>query len=79
TPYLVESDYFRAKLVQENLIRASGRGYTILRSTQFYEFINGLIEIGAEGDVLRLPPAAMRPVAASDVAAFLMELAAGSP
>ncbi|AJC82771.1 NAD(P)-binding domain-containing protein (plasmid) [Rhizobium etli bv. phaseoli str. IE4803] len=79
TPYLVESDYFRAKMVQENLIRASGRPYTILRSTQFYEFISGLIDIGADGDVLRLPPAAMRPVAAGDVAAFLMELAAGTP
>ncbi|MBY4609241.1 NAD(P)H-binding protein [Rhizobium sp. 9T] len=79
TPYLVESDYFRAKMVQENLIRASGRPYTILRSTQFYELISGLIDIGADGDVLRLPPAAMRPVAAGDVAAFLMELAAGAP
>lgn len=64
TPYLVESDYFRAKAVQENLIRASDRPYTILRSTQFYEFINGLIDIGVEGDLFRLPPTAMRPVAA---------------
>lgn len=79
TPHLVESDYFRAKAVQENLIRASDRPYTILRSTQFYEFINGLIDIGAEGDLLRLPPAAMRPVAAREVAAFLAELAAGNP
>ncbi|NZD64036.1 LysR family transcriptional regulator [Rhizobium sp. WYCCWR 11290] len=77
--YLVESDYFRAKMVQENLIRASGRPYTILRSTQFYEFINGLIDIGADGNVFRLPSAFMRPVAAGDVAAFLAELAAGAP
>ncbi|PDT13133.1 LysR family transcriptional regulator [Rhizobium sp. J15] len=79
TPRLVESDYFRAKMVQENLIRAAGRPYTILRSTQFYEFINGLIDIGARGNVLHLPPAFMRPVAAHDVAAFLAELTAGRP
>ncbi|MGO7638850.1 LysR family transcriptional regulator, partial [Rhizobium leguminosarum] len=59
--------------------RASGRPYTILRATQFYEFINGLIDIGAEGNVFRLPSACMRPVAAGDVAAFLAERAAGSP
>ncbi|MBB4234678.1 SDR family oxidoreductase [Rhizobium esperanzae] len=79
TPLLVESDYFRAKMVQENLIRASNRPYTILRSTQFYEFISGLIDIGAQGDVVRLPPALMRPVAAGDVAAFLAELTVSMP
>ncbi|SCB61186.1 Uncharacterized conserved protein YbjT, contains NAD(P)-binding and DUF2867 domains [Rhizobium aethiopicum] len=79
TPELVESDYFRAKAVQENLIRASARPYTILRSTQFYEFINGVIDLSAEGNGLRLPPALMRPVAAQDVAAFLAELATGDP
>ncbi|EJC72342.1 putative nucleoside-diphosphate sugar epimerase [Rhizobium leguminosarum bv. trifolii WSM2012] len=79
TPLLVESDYFRAKMVQENLIRASSRPYTILRSTQFYEFISGLIDIGAQGDVFRLPPAPMRPVAAGDVAAFLAELTVAPP
>ncbi|ARO27727.1 NAD(P)-binding domain-containing protein (plasmid) [Rhizobium sp. TAL182] len=79
TPRLVESDYFRAKAVQENLVRASARPYTILRSTQFYEFINGVIDIGAEGNVVRLPPASARPVAAHEVAAFLAELATGDP
>ncbi|MBX5302297.1 NAD(P)H-binding protein [Rhizobium sp. NLR12b] len=79
TPRLVESDYFRAKAVQENLIRASTRPYTILRSTQFYEFINGVIDIGAEGNVVRLPPAPIRPVWAREVAAFLAELSAGDP
>ncbi|MGO7592037.1 SDR family oxidoreductase [Rhizobium leguminosarum] len=79
TPRLVESDYFRAKMVQENLIRASSRPYTILRSTQFYDFISGLIDTGADGDVFRLPPAFIRPVAASDVAALLAELAVGMP
>jgi len=79
TPRLVESDYFRAKMVQENLIRASKRPYTILRSTQFYEFISGLIDTGADGDVFRLAPAFMKPVAAGDVAALLAELAMGAP
>ncbi|NEJ69730.1 NAD(P)H-binding protein [Rhizobium phaseoli] len=79
TPRLVESDYFRAKMVQENLIRASNRPYTILRSTQFYEFINGLIDIGAQDDVFRLPPALMRPVAAGEVATFLAELTLAAP
>lgn len=79
TPRLVEGDYFRAKMVQENLIRASGRPYTILRSTQFYELVSGLIDIGAEGDLFRLPPAPIRPVAAGEVARFLAELAAGNP
>ncbi|AGS26369.1 NAD(P)-binding domain-containing protein (plasmid) [Rhizobium etli bv. mimosae str. Mim1] len=79
TPRLVESDYFRAKAVQENLILASNRPYTILRSTQFYEYINGVIDIGVEGNLFRLPPASMRPVAAREVAAFLAELAIGNP
>jgi uncharacterized protein YbjT (DUF2867 family) len=66
-------------MVQENLIQASGRPFTILRSTQFYEFINGLIDIGAQGDVFRLPSASMRPIAAGDVSAFLAELTVGNP
>ncbi|MGO8396369.1 LysR family transcriptional regulator, partial [Rhizobium ruizarguesonis] len=74
TPRLLESDYFRAKMVQEDLIRASKRPYTILRSTQFYEFISGLIDTGADGDVFRVPPAFMKPVAAGGGAALLTEL-----
>src|SRR5262245_31529073 len=52
-----ESGYLRAKLAQEDLIKASGIPYTILRSTQFFEFINGIIKSGTEGDVIRLSPA----------------------
>ena len=51
TDRLPESGYFRAKMAQENLIKASGIPYTILRSTQFFEFIGGIAESGAEGDV----------------------------
>ncbi|RCS21889.1 LysR family transcriptional regulator [Phyllobacterium salinisoli] len=78
TPRLVESDYFRAKMVQENLIRASRRPYTILRSTQFFEFISGMINMGALGDGFRLPPAFIRPISADDVSGILAELALGA-
>ena len=78
TPRLVESDYFRAKMVQENLIRAARRPYTILHSTQFFEFISGVIDMSAEGDDFRLPSASVKPIAADDVAEVLAELAVGT-
>ena len=77
TPRLVESDYFRAKMVQENLIRAARRPYTILHSTQFFECISGLIDMGVEGDEFRLPSASIRPIAADNVAEMLVEIAMG--
>jgi uncharacterized protein YbjT (DUF2867 family) len=77
TPRLVESDYFRAKMVQENLIRAARRPYTILHSTQFFEFISGVIDMGADGDGFRLPSASVKPIAADNVAEMLGELAMG--
>ncbi|MGO4437618.1 SDR family oxidoreductase [Rhizobium sp. RAF56] len=79
TPRLVESDYFRAKMVQENLIRAARRPYTILHSTQFFEFLSGVIDMAADGDGIRLPCASVRPVAADDVAEVLTELALDTP
>ena len=66
-------------MAQENLIKASGIPYTILRSTQFFEFINGIVKSGSEGDVIRLSPALVQPIASDDVAATLAELAAGPP
>ncbi len=78
TPRLVESDYFRAKMVQENLIRAARRPYTILHSTQFFEFIGGVIDMGADGDGFRLPSASVKPIAADNVAEMLAELAMGT-
>jgi uncharacterized protein YbjT (DUF2867 family) len=78
TPRLVESDYFRAKMVQENLIRAARRPYTILHSTQFFEFISGVIDMGADGEDFRLPSAFIRPIAADNVADMLAELAMGT-
>ncbi|MBB3316680.1 uncharacterized protein YbjT (DUF2867 family) [Rhizobium sp. BK181] len=75
TPRLIESDYFRAKMVQENLIRAARRPYTILHSTQFFEFIGGVVDMGADGESVRLPSASARPIAADDVAEALSRLA----
>lgn len=74
-----ESGYLRAKLAQEKLIKESGVPYTILRSTQFFEFVKGIIDAGADGDVVRLSPALLQPVASDDVAAALAELALGAP
>src|SRR3546814_13395667 len=71
TERLLESGYFRAKMAQEELIKASGIPYTILRSTQFFEFVNGIIKSGTEGDVIRLSPALIQPIASDDVAAAL--------
>ena len=75
TERLLESGYFRAKMAQEKLIKASGIPYTILRSTQFFEFIGGIIESGVDGDVIRLSPALVQPIASDDVAAALADLA----
>jgi uncharacterized protein YbjT (DUF2867 family) len=79
TERLLESGYFRAKLAQEKLIKASGIPYTILRSTQFFEFVDGIIKSGTEGDAIRLSPALIQPIASDDVAAALADLVVGAP
>jgi uncharacterized protein YbjT (DUF2867 family) len=79
TERLLEAGYFRAKLAQENLIRASGIPFTILHSTQFFEFVDGIVNSGVAGDVIRLSPALVQPVASGDVAAALADLALGPP
>src|SRR5262245_41924304 len=79
TDRLQESGYFRAKQAQENLIKASGIPYTILHSTQFFEFIEAIIKSGVDGDVIRLSPALVQPIASDDVAAALADLAVGPP
>jgi uncharacterized protein YbjT (DUF2867 family) len=76
---LPQSGYFRAKLAQEALLKASRVPYTILRSTQFFEFVESIIEAGAADGTVRLSPALMQPVAADDVAAALADLAVGTP
>jgi uncharacterized protein YbjT (DUF2867 family) len=79
TERLLESGYFRAKMAQENLIKASGIPHTILHSTQFFEFIKRIAESGADGDAIRLSPAFVQPIASDDVAAALADLAVGPP
>lgn len=79
TGRLPESGYLRAKMAQENLIKASGIPYTILRSTQFFEFIGGIIKSASEGDVIHLSPALLQPIASDDVVTALAELAIGPP
>jgi uncharacterized protein YbjT (DUF2867 family) len=71
--------YFHAKQVQEKLIKASGIPYTILHSTQFFEFIDGVIQSGTDGDVIHVSPALVQPIAADDVVAALCSLALGRP
>lgn len=74
-----DSGYLRAKLAQENLIKASGIPYTILRATQFFEFVNAIVQSSADGDVLRLSPALFQPIASDDVAAALADVAVSAP
>lgn len=79
TDQLQASGYFRAKLKQEQLIESSGIPYSIVRATQFFEFIEGIAQFGTEGDVVRLPPAYMQPIVSDDVAALLADVATESP
>jgi uncharacterized protein YbjT (DUF2867 family) len=76
---LPDSGYLRAKVAQEAEIEAGGVPYTILRATQFIEFLPQIIEAGAEGDSVRLSTGLMQLVAADDVAATVAELATGAP
>jgi uncharacterized protein YbjT (DUF2867 family) len=74
-----DSGYMRAKVVQEGLIKSGRVPYTIVRATQFFEFLGGIAGSGAAGDTVRLPTAPMQPVAAADVAAALADVAVGTP
>ena len=76
---LPEGGYLRAKMAQENLIKASGIPYTIVRSTQFFEFIDRIVESCVDGDVIRLSPALLQPIAADDVADAMADAALGAP
>jgi uncharacterized protein YbjT (DUF2867 family) len=74
-----DSGYLRAKMAQENLIKASRIPYTILRSTQFFEFVGAIVQSAADGDTFRLSPALFQPVASDDVAAALADIAVAPP
>ncbi|HWU13369.1 MAG TPA: NAD(P)H-binding protein [Caulobacter sp.] len=78
TDRLQASGYFQAKKIQEDLVKASGLPFTILRSTQFFEFISGLVQDGTDRDIV-ISSARVQPIAAEDVAATLADLALGSP
>jgi uncharacterized protein YbjT (DUF2867 family) len=79
TDRLPESGYFRAKLAQEELVKAGPVPYTIVRATQFFEFIGRIADSGADGDIIRLSPALVQPEAADDVAGTLADVAVGAP
>jgi uncharacterized protein YbjT (DUF2867 family) len=79
TDRLPECGYFRAKLAQENLIKASKISYTILRATQFFEFVGGVIDSASDGQIVRLSPALFQPVASDDVAAALADVTLDAP
>lgn len=79
TDRLPECGYFRAKLAQENLVRRSTIPYTILRATQFFEFIGSIVDTSSDGQIARLSPALFQPVASGDVAAILAEVTLADP
>jgi uncharacterized protein YbjT (DUF2867 family) len=79
TDRLLASGYFRAKMAQEHLIKASGIPYTIVRATQFFEFIGGIAQLSTVGQTVHLPPALWQPIAADDVASALAEVTLGAP
>jgi uncharacterized protein YbjT (DUF2867 family) len=74
-----DNGYFRAKVAQEKLIKASGIPYTIIRSTQFLEFLRAIADSGADGNTVRISPGLFQPIAADDVAAIVADVALAPP
>jgi len=79
TQKMSQSGYFRAKIAQEDLIRASSIPYSIVHATQFFEFIAKLADFGFDGKVVRVPPVLFQPMAADDVASAVGRVATGAP
>src|SRR5215468_4971682 len=79
TEGLLASGFFRAKMAQENLIKDSSIAYTIIRATQFFEFVKGIADISFDGDKVHLPPVLFQPMAADDVATAVGRIAVGAP
>jgi uncharacterized protein YbjT (DUF2867 family) len=77
--HLLESGYFRAKIAQENLIKGSSIPYSIVRATQFFEFVKGIADVSVIGDKVRLPGVLFQPMAAEDVATAVARVAAEAP
>ncbi len=76
---MLESGYFRAKVAQENLIKASSIPYSIVRATQSFEFVKGIADLSTDGNTIRLPPVLIQPMAAADVAGTVGQAAMGLP
>ena len=74
-----DNGYFRAKVAQEKLIETSGIPYTIIRSTQFLEFLGAIADSGAAGNTIRISPGLFQPIAAEDVAAIVADVALAAP
>ena len=79
TERLLQSGFFRAKMAQEDLIKASKFPYTIVRSTQFFEFVNGIAQSATDGQTVRLSSALVQPIVSDDVADALAEVTLGVP
>lgn len=79
TERLSESGYFRGKIAQEKLIRESGLPYTIVHSTQFFEFLGGIAQAGTDGQTVRLSPAYVQPISSDDVANAMADVTLGTP
>ena len=79
TDRLLASGYFRAKMAQENLIKAAPIPYTIVRATQFFEFVGGIAQSATQGQTVLLPPVLMQPIVSDDVAAVVAEAALAEP
>jgi uncharacterized protein YbjT (DUF2867 family) len=79
TDRLPDSGYLRAKVIQENLVRKSGIPYSILRSTQFFEFTGRIAQSAADGQQVRVPSAFFQPILSADVVAALADIALGAP
>ena len=74
-----DNGYFRAKVAQEKLIETSGIPYTIIRSTQFLDFLGAIADSSADGNLVRISPGLFQPIAADDVAAIVAEVALAPP
>ena len=79
TDRLPDCGYFRAKLAQEKIIKAGGIPFSIVRSTQFFEFLGGIARSGFDGTAVRLSPAFVQPISSGDIAAIVAEVTVGSP
>lgn len=79
TDRLANSGYFRSKNLQEQLIKSSGIPFTIVRATQFYEFLDSIVQSATLGQTICLPPVSFQPIAADDVASILADIAVNPP